>query len=87
MYVLSSSEPRPIGVPCMAAPCTVNGLAFSDITETTPEVAVVGPTYDQVLLAGDKWLKAQDIDTEALLIELLYAGDDAASKKKEDDDD
>lgn len=72
MYVL---QPTGIGVPCEAAPCTVNGLAFSELCETWPEYAVVGPIYDQLLLAGDKQLAQERVDTQALLIELLYSGE------------
>lgn len=60
-------------------------LWFSEIAETEPALPVVGPIYDQLLLAGDKWLKDQSLDTEALLIELLYAGDEAARNDKNDD--
>jgi hypothetical protein len=73
MYVLSPPAAKP--------------LMFSELHVTEPEVVVQGPIYDQLLLAGDKWLQNQGLDTEALLIELLYAGDDAASKKKNDDGD
>lgn len=55
--------------------CSTHHLWFSELHETTPKWPVVGPILDQILTAGDKQLAQERIDTEALLIELLYTGD------------
>ena len=50
------------------------GLYFSELHIMEPQDMVVGPIYDNVLAAGDKQLAQQAVDTQGLLIELLYAG-------------
>lgn len=79
MYVLKSTPEGGIvhGVECAAAPCTVTGLAFSELCECYPADPVKGPILEQVLLAGDKSLRGERPDTEALLIELMYLADGA----------
>lgn len=57
---------------CIAAPCSVTGLAFSELHQRTPQFPVTGPILEQILAAGDKALASEKIDTEGLLIELMY---------------
>lgn len=48
-------------------------LWFSPLHQQTPQVPVVGPILEQVLGAGQKAVAQEKLDTEGLLIELLYA--------------
>lgn len=48
------------------------GLWFSVTYKFEPIHPVVGPILESVLQAGDKQLAQERVDTEALLIELLY---------------
>jgi hypothetical protein len=47
-------------------------LWYSPLAETTPKHPVKGPILSNILAAGDKALGQRRIDTEALIIELLY---------------
>lgn len=52
------------------------GLWFSEIHQAEPVHAVVGPILDQLLAAGDKLLAQSRPDTEGMLIELMYKGEE-----------
>jgi hypothetical protein len=64
-------------------------LWFSDIAEMEPKFPVVGPHLDQILAAGDKWIKldqeAAGVDTTALLVELLDLPDQGNRSQKNDE--
>lgn len=55
--------------------CLPGELWFSELYESWPRFKVTGPILDQLLLAGDKQLAQERVDTQALLIELLYSGE------------
>lgn len=50
-------------------------LCFSHLHITDPQIQVTGPILDQILAAGEKALTAAQLDTEGMLIELMYKGD------------
>lgn len=79
MYVLKATPLGGIvfGVECAAAPCTVTGLAFSELYERFPAAPVKGPILETLLAAGDAVLRAEHPDTEAMLVELMYLADGA----------
>ena len=54
-----------------------NQLWYSPLCETQPRHPVAGPILTNILAAGDKALADRRLDTEGMLIELMYKEGDS----------